>query len=86
MVFDLTEPTIDEERFEKQNLTNSIYTTDDTDLKERLPGNMPESRGIGLIMRAYVDADHVGDSVTCKLRTGFLIYLNSALIYWHSKK
>ena len=86
MVFDLTEPTIDEQLFERQDWTNSVYATDDTDLKEALPSNMTESRGIGLTMRAYVDTDHAVDSVTRRLRTGFLIYLNSALIYWHSKK
>ena len=63
-----------------------VYATNDTDLKEALPGNMPEARGIGLTMRAYVDVDYAGDSITRRSRTGFLIYLNSALIYWHSKK
>ena len=64
MVFDPSEPTIDEELFVKQDWTNSVYATDDTDLKEALPGNMPEARGIGLTMRAYVDADHAGDYIT----------------------
>ena len=38
--------TEDEELFVKQDWTNSVYATDDTDLKEALPGNMPEARGI----------------------------------------
>ena len=33
-----------------------------------------------------VDADHAGDTVTRRSRTGFLIYLNNALVYWFSKK
>ena len=37
-------------------------------------------------MNIYADADHTGDSVTRRSRTGFLIYLNLALMYWHSKK
>jgi hypothetical protein len=37
-------------------------------------------------MRAKVDADHAGDTVTRRSRTGFLVYLNCALIYWLSKK
>ena len=37
-------------------------------------------------MGAYVDADHAGDSVTRRSRTGFLIYPNCSLIYWHSEK
>ena len=33
-----------------------------------------------------VDSDHAGDQVTRRSRTGFLVYLNNALIYWFSKK
>lgn len=33
-----------------------------------------------------VDSDHAGDQVTRRSRTGYLVYLNSALIYWFSKK
>ena len=57
-----------------------------TKRRDVLPGNMPEPRGMGFIMRAKVDADHAGDTVTRRSRTGFLIYLNSALVYWSSKK
>ena len=37
-------------------------------------------------MRAVVDADHAADTMNRRSRTGFLVYLNSALIYWMSKK
>ena len=37
-------------------------------------------------MRAFVDSDHAGDSITRRSRTGFLLFLNSAPIYWFSKK
>ena len=37
-------------------------------------------------MRAKVDADHASDTVSRPSRTGFLIYLNCALVYWWSKK
>jgi len=37
-------------------------------------------------MRAFVDSDHAGDSTTRRSRTGFLVCLNSALMYWLSKK
>ena len=47
---------------------------------------MPQSRGMGFVMRAYVDADHAGDTITRRSRTGFLVYLKSAPIYWTSKK
>ena len=37
-------------------------------------------------MRIFVDSDHASDQVTRRSRTGFLVYLNNALIYWTSKK
>ena len=47
---------------------------------------MPEPRGIGMTMRVYVDSNHARDTVTRRSRTGFIIFLNSAPIYWISKK
>ena len=35
-------------------------------------------RGFDFVMRAYVDADHAGDTITHRYRTGFLLYLNMA--------
>ena len=37
-------------------------------------------------MRAKVDPNHVLDIATRRSRTGFLVYVNSALVYWFSKK
>ena len=37
-------------------------------------------------MRAYVDADHAGDKLTQRSRTGYIVFLNMAPIYWPSKK
>ena len=39
-----------------------------------------------LLINAQVDADHAGDTVTRQSRTGFLVYVNRALVCWHSKK
>ena len=47
---------------------------------------MPKSRGLGMIVSAYLDSYHTGDTVTRRSRTGFLVYCNSALVYWMSKK
>ena len=47
---------------------------------------MPDPRGLGMNMRVYVDSDHAGDTVTLRSITGFNIFLNSASIYWSSKK
>ena len=37
-------------------------------------------------MSARVDADHAADTTTRRSRTGFLVYFNSALVHWMSKK
>ena len=37
-------------------------------------------------MRAKVNTDHAADTVTRRSWTGFLVFLNSALIPWWSKK
>jgi hypothetical protein len=47
---------------------------------------MPEPRGLGFTIRAKVDADHASDTVTRHSRTGFLVWVNCALVYWMSKK
>ena len=56
------------------------------DGKESIPPNAPEPRGFGFIVNAQVDADHAGDTITRRSRTGFLVYVNRALVCWHSKK
>ena len=48
--------------------------------------NLPTPLGNGFTMRVFVDSDHAGDQVTRRSRTGFLVYLNNALVYWTSKK
>ena len=81
IVFDPTFPTIDYDNFPRKDWTSAYG-----DIKEDIPDNAPESRGEGFIMTAYVDADHAGDKLTRRSRTGYLIFLNMSPIYWHSKK
>jgi len=47
---------------------------------------MPTPHGPNMTMRVYVDSDHAGDLVTRRSRTGFIVFLNNAPIYWSSKK
>ena len=54
--------------------------------KEPLPPNAPMPRGKEVDIRMFVDSDHAGDKLTRRSRTGFLIYINTALIQWLSKK
>ena len=86
MVYDPSGVEFDRAQFVRKYWGYSIYTQDDSKLVEELPPNMPESRGLGMTMRVYVDSDHAGDTVTRRSRTGFIIFLNSAPIYWRSKK
>jgi hypothetical protein len=37
-------------------------------------------------MTVFIDADHAGDMMTRRSRTGVLVYLNRAPMIWHSKK
>ena len=82
MVFDPSEPDVDENEFEQFDWSNSVYG----DVQEALPGNAPVPRGLGFTIRAYVDSDHAGDNITRRSRTGFIVFLNNAPIYWLSKK
>jgi len=56
------------------------------DVKEAIPENAPRPRGKSVDLIMYVDSDHATDKKTNCSRTGFLIYLNSALVMWCSKK
>jgi hypothetical protein len=47
---------------------------------------MPTPLGCKVDLRMMVDADHAGDKKTRQSRTEFLIFVNTALIDWLSKK
>ena len=83
MVFDPTEPNIDKTLFEERDWTATEFGLS---LTEDLPTNMPTPLGSGFTIRAFVDADHAGDTITRRSRTGFLVYLNMAPVFWQSKK
>ena len=86
MVFDPVRVEFDRTLFLKRDWGYSIYAQAASDSQEELPPNMPKPRGRGMDMRVYVDSDHTGDTVTQISRTGFVIFLNVAPIYWSSKK
>jgi hypothetical protein len=84
LVYDPSDPVVNESDFERKDWTASEFGM--IDGKEEMPPNMPEPRGQGFTISAKVDADHAADSVTRRSRTGFLVFINSALVYWLSKK
>ena len=47
--------------------------------------NVPELQGKEIGVHMFVDSDHAGDNISCKLRSGFLICVNTALVQWFSK-
>ena len=81
MVFDPTYPNVNMNDFKTCNW-KQFYG----ECKEPLPPNAPTPRGKEVDIRMFVDSDHAGDKATRRSRTGFLIYINTALIQWLSKK
>lgn len=54
--------------------------------EEAIPTNAPRPLGKDVDLRMMVDSDHAGDKRSRRSRTGYLIYMNMALVQWHSKK
>ena len=55
-------------------------------VKEEITNDITEPRGGKLYLRMHVDIYHSGYKVTRRSRTGFLIFVNTSLIQWMSKK
>ena len=83
LVLDPSEPEINPHEFERKDWEATEFGDE---LEEELPPNRPKALGCGIIMRAYVDADHAAETVTRRSRTGFIVYINNAPIFWSSKK
>ena len=72
---------------EEQATTKSKYMKElYPDAVEYKPQNAPEPKGAKVQITCFVDADHAGDQVTRRSRTGILIYVNKAPIVWYSKR
>ena len=84
LIFDPSNPTINEQDFEKKDWTSSEFGH--VEGREELPPNMPEPRGMGFTIVVKVDVDHASNTVTRRSRTGILVYLNCSLVHWWSKK
>jgi len=82
MVYDPTYPKIDYSKFKDGQEWHHIYG----DVKEAIPENAPEPLGKEVDLSLYVDSDLAGDSKTRRSRTGYFIFVNSALIMWLSKR
>jgi hypothetical protein len=81
MVFDETEPAIDQSRFRVVDWSE-FYP----DAVEAIPQDAPEPRGVSVVTSCFVDSDHAGCRLTRRSHTGVIIFVNNALILWHSKR
>ena len=81
LVFDPTYPTID-----LSNFQNCEWKEFYGDVKEGIPLDAPKPLGKDVDIRMMVDSDHAGDKKTRRSRTGFLIFINNAIVDWLSKR
>ena len=81
LVFDPSYSEIDDTQFERKDWSG-FYGSE----KKHVPANSLKPKGKEFIITVYVDASFAGCKLTRISRTGFVVYLNSAPIYWYSKK
>jgi hypothetical protein len=81
LVFDPMYPDIDQSSFHKCDW-NEFYG----DVTEALPPDAPEPLWKDVDIRMMVDSDHTGNKQTRRSRTGFLIFVNNAIVDWVSKR
>ena len=71
MVFDPTDPDIDDSQFVRDNWLDSAYSK----FKEELPTNAPQPKGIDFTVRAFIYSDHAGE-LTLATITNRIHYLS----------
>ena len=81
LVLDPSYATIDYSEFNKEANWTAFYG----DVEEAVPLKAPEPLGKEVELHMFVDSDHAGDNATRRSRTGFMIFLNMAMINWHTK-
>ena len=55
-------------------------------MKEEIPPNTPKPRGNSVSTHCFVDANHAGNKVTCRSKTGILIFVKKSPIIAFSKR
>ena len=82
LVLDPSYPDIDMSVFKSNEDWQAFYG----DVQEAVPPNAPKPLGKEVVLRMFVDSDHAGDKADRRSRTGFMIFINMAMMVWHSKK
>ena len=85
IVFDTSIPDIGMNTFQCQYWSYSIFSSLGDTPEEAFPHNMPTPLGGGFKILCFVDADNSGEWLTRIYRTGFIVLLNNAPIYWNKK-
>jgi hypothetical protein len=81
LVFDPTYLDIDMREFKECNW-KEFYGN----VMEAIPPNAPTPQGKEVDVRLCVDSDHAGNCLTRRPRSGYLVYINGALVTWYSKR
>ena len=76
-MFDLRNHVSGMSNFEKKYWTASEFgDLFETDKEPEVPANLPDLRGIVIIIGGKVEGDHAEDHVTIRSRTEFIVCLN----------
>ena len=81
LVFDPTYPDISWSDFQHHDW-EEFYGP----VAEAIPPDAPKPLGKEIDIRMFVDSDHAGDKTNRRSRTGFMIFINMALVVWFSKR
>ena len=81
LVFDPTYPDISWSDF-KHHDWEEFYGL----VAEAIPPDAPKPLGKEIDIRMFVDSDHAGDKTNRRSQTGFMIFINMALVVWFSKR
>ena len=66
----------------KHNDWKSFYGN----IEESIPSNASEPRGKNVDLWLYFNSNHAGEKRTRRSRTGFFVFMNTALVQWFSKQ
>jgi hypothetical protein len=81
LVFDGMYPDIDKRKFVRYHWQDFYRYA-----KEAIPPNMPEARGLEVVITCFVDANHAGNVKNRRSQTEILMFVNRAPIIWCSKR
>ena len=82
LVLDTSYPGINMSEFKSNENWAPLYGY----VQEAKPLNAPKTLGKEVTLCMFVDSDHAGDNSDRRSRTGFMIFMNMAMINWHTKK